>query len=100
MNKKQVKAQKPKTQSKSRKNKKVKDIAITVKNIIGEDVEIIKTKTDDNRSYHISSEKIKYLMNYFVTLPSTKSMQQKMEKGLKIQQTKHTVVLFMTGLQL
>ncbi len=45
-------------------NKKVKDIAITVKNIIGEDVEIIKTKTDDNRSYHISSEKIKKDLNF------------------------------------
>ena len=32
--------------------------------IIGEDVEIIKTKTDDNRSYHISSEKIKKDLNF------------------------------------
>ena len=26
--------------------------------MIGEDIKITKTKTDDNRSYHVSSEKI------------------------------------------
>lgn len=40
-------------------NFKVKDIAQMVKNVIGENVEIITTPTDDHRSYHISSEKIK-----------------------------------------
>ena len=45
-------------------NQTVDEIAITVKKIIGNDVEIIKSKTDDNRSYHISSQKIKGKLNF------------------------------------
>ena len=37
----------------------ISDIAIKVKNVIGEQVKIITTPTNDNRSYHISSDKIK-----------------------------------------
>ena len=40
-------------------NHKVRDIANLVKGVIGEDVKIITTPTDDNRSYHVSSDKIK-----------------------------------------
>jgi nucleoside-diphosphate-sugar epimerase len=40
-------------------NFKVKEIAQMVKNVIGDQVEVITTPTDDNRSYHVSSEKIK-----------------------------------------
>lgn len=40
-------------------NFKVKEIAQMVKNVVGDDIEIITTPTDDHRSYHISSEKIK-----------------------------------------
>ena len=40
-------------------NQSVQEIAETVRSIIGDDVELINTPTDDNRSYHISSEKIK-----------------------------------------
>ena len=40
-------------------NFKVKDIAQMVKNVIGDDVNITTTPTDDNRSYHVSSELIK-----------------------------------------
>jgi nucleoside-diphosphate-sugar epimerase len=40
-------------------NKTVLELAQIVKEVIGPDVELIKSKTDDNRSYHISSEKIK-----------------------------------------
>ncbi len=40
-------------------NFKVKDIAQMVKNVIGDQVEVITTPTDDNRSYHVSSAKIK-----------------------------------------
>jgi len=39
-------------------NMKVSEIAQTVKNVTGDDVELITTPTDDNRSYHISSRKI------------------------------------------
>jgi len=40
-------------------NQSVKDIAEIVKNAVGSDVILTTTPSDDNRSYHISSEKIK-----------------------------------------
>ena len=40
-------------------NHQVKDIAEITRNVVGDDVAIVTTPTDDNRSYHISSEKIK-----------------------------------------
>lgn len=40
-------------------NHKIRDIAGMVKKIIGDDIEIITSPTDDLRSYHISSEKIR-----------------------------------------
>ena len=42
----------------------VSDIALTVKEVIGSDVEIETLPTDDNRSYHVSSEKIKKTLNF------------------------------------
>jgi len=45
-------------------NKSVNDIANTVKDIVGKDVKIIRVKTSDNRSYHISSEKIKKILKF------------------------------------
>ena len=40
-------------------NFKVREIADMVRNVVGKDIEIITTPTDDNRSYHVSSERIK-----------------------------------------
>ena len=40
-------------------NQKVIELANIVKKYINNDIEIIKTETNDNRSYHISSDKIK-----------------------------------------
>lgn len=40
-------------------NHKVREIADIVKGVVGKDVKIVTTPTDDNRSYHVSSEKIK-----------------------------------------
>lgn len=40
-------------------NQRVADIATTVRDVVGTDVDIVTTPTDDNRSYHISSEKIR-----------------------------------------
>lgn len=40
-------------------NHKVREIADVVKSVVGEDVEIVTTPTNDNRSYHVSSDKIK-----------------------------------------
>jgi len=39
-------------------NHSVKSIAETVKNAVGDDVKLITSHTDDNRSYHVSSLKI------------------------------------------
>jgi len=40
-------------------NLSIRDIAELVRKVVGTNVEIVSTPTDDNRSYHISSEKIK-----------------------------------------
>jgi nucleoside-diphosphate-sugar epimerase len=40
-------------------NHKVKEIANMVRHVVGDSVEIVTTPTDDHRSYHVSSEKIK-----------------------------------------
>lgn len=45
-------------------NHKVKELANFVKDEIGEDIKIETKNTDDNRSYHISSEKIKNELNF------------------------------------
>ena len=39
-------------------NQPVRELAETVRDVVGEDVRLMITPTDDNRSYHISSEKI------------------------------------------
>ena len=46
------------------KNQSVNELAMDVKNIIGDDVTIVKSKTDDNRSYHVSSDKIKNILSF------------------------------------
>jgi nucleoside-diphosphate-sugar epimerase len=46
------------------KNQSVNELAEDVLNIVGNDVKIIKTKSDDNRSYHVSSEKIKEMLSF------------------------------------
>jgi len=45
-------------------NKTVNEIANSVKNLVGKDVKIYKKPTDDNRSYHIDSSKIKKILNF------------------------------------
>lgn len=45
-------------------NRTVNDIADMVKNELGDDIKIKFTQTDDNRSYHISSKKIKDILNF------------------------------------
>ena len=46
------------------KNQSVNELAADVKEIIGDDVKIINTKSNDNRSYHVSSEKIKQVLGF------------------------------------
>ena len=45
-------------------NQSVKSLAETVKEVIGEDVKLNYTPTDDNRSYHISSKKIANVLGF------------------------------------
>ena len=58
-------------------NQPVKELAETVKSVVGKDVKLITTPTDDNRSYHISSQKIEDELGF---------------------QTKHTIREAMEGL--
>ena len=46
-------------------NKTVLDLANTVKNVLGDDIQLIETPTDDNRPYHISSKKIKKILDFY-----------------------------------
>ncbi len=46
------------------KNQSVNELAFDVKSVIGDDVKIINTKSDDNRSYHVSSQKIKEVLGF------------------------------------
>ena len=48
-------------------NHKVREIAEIVRDVVGNDVDIVTTPTDDNRSYHVSSEKIKRELGYAPT---------------------------------
>jgi nucleoside-diphosphate-sugar epimerase len=45
-------------------NQTVDELAIMVKNVIDNDVNIKKVKSNDDRSYHISSEKIKSILGF------------------------------------
>ena len=66
-------------------NKSVLDLAKTVKNVIGEDVKLMETPTNDNRSYHISSNKIKEKLNFtseFTIKDAIEDLQNAFEKKL------------------
>ena len=45
-------------------NQTVNNLAELVKKVLGGDISIKKVKSDDSRSYHISSEKIKKILNF------------------------------------
>ena len=42
----------------------INEIANSVKKIIGDDVILEKVETDDNRSYHVSSKKMRDILNF------------------------------------
>jgi len=48
-------------------NQSVMELAQTVKTVVGEDVRLIISDTDDDRSYHISSQKIKDELGFKAT---------------------------------
>jgi len=45
-------------------NRTVLDLANMVKVVLGDDIQLTATSTDDNRSYHISSKKIQKILNF------------------------------------
>ncbi len=65
-------------------NKTVLDLAKTVKTVLGEDIQLQSTSTDDNRSYHISSEKIKKILDFqfdFTIKDAVNELKSAFEKG-------------------
>jgi len=66
-------------------NQTVLDLANTVKEVIGKDVELESVPSDDNRSYHISSKKIKKTLGFesqYTIKDSIKDLKNAFEKGL------------------
>lgn len=65
-------------------NYSVTQIADIVKDVIGDDVKIEKQPTDDNRSYHISSEKINNILSFkpdFTIKDAVKDLKEAFEKN-------------------
>jgi len=48
-------------------NQPVKELAETVQSVVGQDVKLVTSSSDDNRSYHISSKKIKLELGFEAT---------------------------------
>jgi len=66
-------------------NMKVKEIANLVKDVVGPDVTLEYKKTDDNRSYHISSTKIENKLGFkakFTVQDAVQDIKNALEKGL------------------
>lgn len=64
------------------KNQSVNELAEDVKSVIGNDVKIVNVKSDDNRSYHVSSEKIKRVLG-FETKLTVKNAVQDLKKAFE-----------------
>ena len=66
-------------------NQSVEELANSVRDVMGDDVELVSSPTDDNRSYHISSQKISKVLG-FVPSHTIKDaivdMKQALESGL------------------
>ncbi len=67
------------------KNQTVNELAFDVKDVLGDDIEIIKSVSNDNRSYHVSSKKIEQIIG-FKTQKTVKNavtdLKNAFEKGL------------------
>ncbi len=66
-------------------NQSVNELALDVKEVIGTDVDIINTETNDNRSYHVSSKKIKDVIGFetkFSIKDAVKDLKEAFEKKL------------------
>ena len=68
-------------------NKSVMELAQIVKQTIGDDVSLEISSTDDNRSYHISSEKIQKQLNFsfqFTIVDAVNGLIEAFEKKLLV----------------
>jgi nucleoside-diphosphate-sugar epimerase len=66
-------------------NHTVSEIADIVKEVVGQNVKITTSPTDDNRSYHISSEKIKNDIGFIAKRTiedAVKDLKSAFDKGL------------------
>lgn len=66
-------------------NHTVMELANTTKQVIGDDVELLLTPTDDNRSYHISSNKIRNELGFetkFTVEDAVSDLKNAFEKNL------------------
>jgi len=69
------------------KNQSVNELASDVKEVVGEDIKIINTKSDDNRSYHVCSEKIKEILGFktkHTVKDAVKDLKNAFEKNLLV----------------
>ena len=69
------------------KNQTVNELALDVKAVIGDDVKIVKTETNDNRSYHVSSQKIKDAIGFetqYTVRDAVLNLKEAFEKKLLI----------------
>ncbi len=67
------------------KNQTLDELALDVKKIIGDDVQIVNEKSNDNRSYHVSSRKIKEILNFetkFTIQDGVRDLKDAFSKGL------------------
>jgi nucleoside-diphosphate-sugar epimerase len=64
------------------KNQSVNELALDVRDVMGKDVKITNTETSDNRSYHVSSEKIKSMLG-FVTKRTIKDATLDLKKAFE-----------------
>ena len=65
-------------------NQTVLELAETVKRVVGEDVKLVATPTNDNRSYHISSKKIEELIGFkpvHTISEAVKDLKHALERG-------------------
>jgi nucleoside-diphosphate-sugar epimerase len=66
-------------------NQTVLELAETVQEVIGDDVKLVRTETDDNRSYHISSKKIAEKLGFTTShtiKDAVEDLKQAFEQGL------------------
>ena len=67
------------------KNQSVNELADDVRAVIGDDIKITNLKSEDNRSYHVSSQKIKDVLGFetkFTIQDAVSDLKSSFEKKL------------------